>query len=141
MLYTQKQKFNEALVCLEEGEKHDPDNEEIQLRVLIFLLLIFGFTIGVVSKRRITKFIAGMIFIPTLVALIWHYIKNFRASMDPTASLPLYNWYFGGGPYLGAQIFPGKRPLAQRGRGFRLWCFEVDILFAFYDTARTARTV
>ena len=33
MLYTQKQKFNEALVCIEEAEKHYPNNEEIyQLR-------------------------------------------------------------------------------------------------------------
>ena len=31
MLNTQKQKFNEALVCLEEAEKHFPDNEEIEL--------------------------------------------------------------------------------------------------------------
>jgi len=31
MLYTQNQKFNEALVCLEEAEKHFPTNEEIEL--------------------------------------------------------------------------------------------------------------
>lgn len=31
MLYTQKQKFNEALACLKEAQKHDPHNEEIQL--------------------------------------------------------------------------------------------------------------
>ena len=31
MLYTQNQKFNEALVCLEEAEKYFPANEEIEL--------------------------------------------------------------------------------------------------------------
>lgn len=58
-----------------------------QLRVLIFLLLIFGFTVGVVSKKKITRFIAGMIFMPTLVAIVFHYIKQVRAAMDPTSSL------------------------------------------------------
>jgi len=29
MLYTQSQKFNEALVCIEEAEKNHPNNEEI----------------------------------------------------------------------------------------------------------------
>jgi tetratricopeptide (TPR) repeat protein len=30
MLYTQKHKFNEALVCIEEAAKYCPDNEEVQ---------------------------------------------------------------------------------------------------------------
>ena len=30
MLYTQKQKFNEALVCIEEAAKYFPNNEEVQ---------------------------------------------------------------------------------------------------------------
>ena len=30
MLYTQKQKFNEALVCIEEAGKYFPNNEEVQ---------------------------------------------------------------------------------------------------------------
>ncbi len=57
-----------------------------QLRFLFFLLLILGFTVGLVSQKRLTKFIAGMIFMPVLLGLMVHYIQAFRTSLDPVAS-------------------------------------------------------
>lgn len=58
-----------------------------QLRFLMFLILIFGFTVGVVSQKRITKFIAAMIFMPMLLGLVWYYIRYFRANLPPMESL------------------------------------------------------
>ncbi len=58
-----------------------------QFRVLVLLLLTFGLTIGIVSGKRVGKFIAGMIFMPLLLMVAFTYIQKVRVTLDPAMSL------------------------------------------------------
>jgi len=58
-------------------------------KVLIFLILIIGFMLGLVSKKRLGKFISGLIFIPIVLMVLWNSIKGAGAAMDSPISILL----------------------------------------------------